>query len=102
MKMSDVPFLQGEAMAESKPNPKAEEKPTATPKAEDKASATADTKPPAARTPAPKGNLLPAGSSTNPIVHGLLAELQSAQQNSNTEAERDVLDRLAELGYAAE
>ena len=88
-------------MAESKSAPKPEEKPAAAPKVEDKAAAKPETKP-AAHTSTAKAGLLPAGSSTNPIVHGLLAELQTAQQNSNSEAERDVLDRLAELGYAAE
>jgi hypothetical protein len=46
-------------------------------------------------------NLTPAGESTNPEVHSLLAELESFRLNGNTEAADKVLDRLAELGYSA-
>lgn len=83
-------------MVDSKPTPKPEQKPPAAPRVEEKAPAKAEPK------AAAKTALLPAGSSTNPVVHGLLAELQTAKQNANGEAEQDVLKRLADLGYAAE
>lgn len=46
-------------------------------------------------------NLTPAGESTNPIVHSLLAELEGLRLNGNTEGVDKVLARLEELGYSA-
>jgi hypothetical protein len=51
---------------------------------------------------APKANLSPAGESSDPTVHALLAELQSARLNENDANARKVLDQLADLGYRAE
>lgn len=47
-------------------------------------------------------DLIPAGESSNPEVHNLLAELQTVRLNGDTAAADRVLDRLAELGYSAE
>lgn len=65
---------------------------------------TEDVKPEAKAAPKPEAkasNLTPAGESTNPVVHSLLAELEGLRLNGDTEGADKVLDRLAELGYSA-
>jgi hypothetical protein len=46
-------------------------------------------------------DLTPAGESTNPVVHSLLAELEGLRLNGDTEGADKVLDRLKEMGYSA-
>lgn len=40
-----------------------------------------------------------ASESTDPAVHQLLAEIQTAVSNEDSEAEADARKRLADLGY---
>lgn len=47
-------------------------------------------------------NLKPAGESSDPNVQTLLAELDAARLNDNDKAAKDIIDRIAELGYHAE
>lgn len=49
--------------------------------------------------PAPKRELVPAGSSTDPAVHQLMAHIQTAQMNDDQEAVDSLNEQLAELGY---
>ena len=63
-----------------------------------------DVKPEAKAAPKPEAkaaNLTPAGESTNPEVHSLLAELEGLRLNGDTEGANKVLDRLEKLGYSA-
>jgi hypothetical protein len=50
---------------------------------------------------APKASLAPAGESTDPSVHQLLAELETARSNSDDDGVKAAVDALAELGYSA-
>lgn len=59
---------------------------------------TANSKPTASATK----NLKPAGEASDPNVQALLAELDSARLNDNKDAAKDVIDRIADLGYRAE
>jgi hypothetical protein len=52
---------------------------------------------PATATP----ELTPAGSATDPSVHKLLADLQTARANGNDDDAQDIVDYLATLGYSA-
>jgi hypothetical protein len=80
-KPEDVkPVAKPDVKPEAKPEPKAE----AAPKHEAKAS-----------------NLTPAGESTNPIVHGLLAELEGLRLNGDIEGADKILAKLEKLGYSA-
>jgi len=58
---------------------------------------TAETKPAAGA--APRGNLAPAAESSDPAVHQLLAEIQTAQMNDDKDAEKDAREDLRALGY---
>ncbi len=49
----------------------------------------------------PKASLVPAGESTDPAVHQLLAELETARRNSDDGAVKTAVDTLAGLGYSA-
>jgi hypothetical protein len=69
---------------EPKPQPEAKPEAKAEPKHQVKAS-----------------NLTPAGESTNPIVHSLLAELEGLRLNGDTEGADKILAKLEELGYSA-
>jgi hypothetical protein len=84
VKTTDVPFLQGEAVAD--------------------ASKTTTTTSTATAKPANSGakNLRPAGESSDPNVQTLLAELDGARLNDNEDSAREIIDRIAELGYHAE
>lgn len=79
MKTTDIPHLRGDVMPDPKPAPK-----PAKPEA-----------------PAPVAELTPAGASTNPAVHQLLAELATAETNGATDDAQDIRAYLAELGYSA-
>jgi len=62
----------------------------------------ADTKPTApAATPttSPSGKLAPAAESGDPAVHKLLADIQTAQLNGDSDGEKNLRKQLAELGY---
>ena len=60
----------------------------------------ADTKPAAPAAPAaPKGKLTPAAESGDPAVHKLLADIQTAQLNGDSDGEKNLRKQLAELGY---
>lgn len=48
-----------------------------------------------------KSGLTPAGESSNPAVHQLLAELQTHQANGDVDDAQDIVAYLAELGYSA-
>lgn len=84
--MADIKPRSEDVKPDVKPEAKPELKPEAkaAPKHEAKAS-----------------NLTPAGESTNPIVHGLLAELEGLRLNGDTEAANKVLEKLEKLGYSA-
>lgn len=51
--------------------------------------------------PNPTPGLTPAGETSNPAVHQLLAELETARTNGQTEDAQDIVSYLAELGYSA-
>jgi hypothetical protein len=51
---------------------------------------------------AAKPDLVPAGESSDPNVQTLLAELESARLNDNEADVRQIIARIAELGYRAE
>jgi hypothetical protein len=52
--------------------------------------------------PAPaKPDLIPAGSATDPAVHQLLAELETARANGADDDVQDLIGYLADLGYSA-
>jgi hypothetical protein len=82
VKTTDVPFLQGDAMADTKPEK------TMTPSTASAGGA--------------RKNLTSAAESSDPTAQSLLAELQTARLNENDEDAKNVLDQLAELGYSAE
>jgi hypothetical protein len=48
---------------------------------------------------APKVKFTPAGESSDPAVHSLLARRFSAERNGDTAALEAIAKRLAELGY---
>lgn len=59
-----------------------------------------DTTRPPRPAPAPvKAQLAPASESSDPAVHQLLAERQTALSNDDADAVRGINARLAELGY---
>ena len=75
---TDVPHLKETAMAETKSD--------TTTKAEPKA--------------APVGSkLAPAAESSDPAVHQLLAEIQTAKLNDDKDAEKNAREDLRALGY---
>ena len=79
MLTSDIPNLRGTPMAEIKTDTKAEQK---------------------TERPAPVGSkLAPAAESSDPAVHQLLAEIQTAQMNDDKDAEKDAREELRQLGY---
>lgn len=45
--------------------------------------------------------LTPAGESSNPAVHQLLAELESHRTNGDMDEAQDIIGYLASLGYSA-
>lgn len=47
----------------------------------------------------PTGNLAPAAESSDPEVHRLLAEKQTAQLNGDEDQIKDIDRQLGELGY---
>jgi len=59
-----------------------------------------DAKPKPAAKPAEDRSLVPAGESTDPVVHQLLAHLEIAVLNNDTGAQESVKADLAGLGYA--
>lgn len=62
------------------------------------AKSTTDTKP-AEPKPSVGGNLAPAAESSDPAVHQLLAEIQTAQMNDDKDAEKNAREDLRALGY---
>jgi hypothetical protein len=50
---------------------------------------------------APQVELQPAGEATDPAVHQLLAELETARVNGAEDDMQDLIDYLADLGYSA-
>lgn len=50
---------------------------------------------------APKRELTPAGEASDPAVHTLLAELETARTNGADDDARDIIGYLADLGYSA-
>lgn len=66
------------------PKPATESKPTA-----------------AAPVAAPKASLLPAAEASNPEVHRLLAELETARINGDQDGAKRLTEQVASLGYAA-
>jgi hypothetical protein len=71
MKTSDVPFMREAPVPESK-------KPEAAPAS---------------------GKLAPASESSDPAVHALLAQLQTAELNGDDDAAKAVTKKLADLGF---
>lgn len=49
----------------------------------------------------PPAGLAPAGESSNPAVHQLLAELETHRVNGDVDEVQDIVAYLAELGYSA-
>lgn len=47
----------------------------------------------------PKRQLQPAAESSDPAVHQILAEIQTASLNEDADAEAEARKRLADLGY---
>lgn len=45
------------------------------------------------------GKLAPAAGSSDPAVHQLMAEIYTAQQNNDKDAEKAASDALRQLGY---
>lgn len=62
---------------------------------ESKATATAAKAPPA------QPELTPAGQSTDPAVHHLVAELETHRANGDTDLVAGIVDYLKTLGYSA-
>lgn len=85
MLTTDVPHLKGSLMADatSKTSTATDSKPT------DKPAAGA----------APRASLAPAAESSDPAVHQLLAEIQTAQMNDDKDAEKAASDELRKFGY---
>lgn len=54
-----------------------------------------------AATPASSGSLQPAGEASDPEVHRLLAELETARLNNDEDGMKEVGRKLADLGYSA-
>jgi len=79
VKSSDVPHLRQDPMPEPK---------STTDKAEPKPAAA-------------KSALAPAGESSDPEVHRLLAELEGARLNGKDEQMQDIIRRIADLGFSA-
>lgn len=50
---------------------------------------------------AAKSELKPAGESSNPAVHQLLADLATARANGENDDVQDIVGYLADLGYEA-
>lgn len=48
---------------------------------------------------APTGSKAPAAESGDPAVHKLLADIQTAQLNGDSDAEKNLRKELADLGY---
>jgi hypothetical protein len=48
---------------------------------------------------APRARLTPAAESSDPAVHRLLAEIQTAQMNDDKDAEKSAREDLRALGY---
>lgn len=61
----------------------------------------AEPKPAPAKATPPTPELTPAGESSNPAVHQLLAELESHRTNGDTDEVQDITGYLATLGYSA-
>lgn len=57
--------------------------------------------PPATKQATVKQVLTPAGEATDPTVHQLLAELETARSNGSTDDASDIVGYLADLGYTA-
>ena len=52
-----------------------------------------------ANTAKPSRSLSPASESSDPAVHQLLAELQTARSNDNADEAKRLTEQLADLGY---
>lgn len=67
--------------------------------AEAKTETTTKSEPKADRTAPVGGKLAPAAKSSDPAVHQLMAEMYTAQQNDDKDAEKAARDELRQLGY---